>query len=161
MKLSAISAVVAVIVPLTATQSTGQPIIPSTLPACAQTCGILLQAQAACTAPPNAPPGGTYGLPCFCQSAFLGPLKSAAPSNICATCSTTDNAAIQSWFQGACKNGGTGGAGAAAGSNPQTTSTSSSSIATVVPAAATPTNSGATVNGQPAANTLNVAQKGW
>ncbi|KAL9586261.1 MAG: hypothetical protein Q9212_001037 [Teloschistes hypoglaucus] len=149
----------ALIVSQTASQTTGQDqsLIPSNLPTCAQTCANLLQAQTACTAPPNPAPGGTYGVQCFCGFAPLASLDAAAPANLCAGCSTNDNAAIQAWYQGTCRNGGTSGATA----NGQTTTSAATrgptSSTTAAPKA---TSSGTMVNGHPA-NAPNVAQKDW
>ncbi|KAL8721004.1 MAG: hypothetical protein Q9181_007801 [Wetmoreana brouardii] len=135
-------------------QSSAQPITLSTLPSCAQQCPNLLQGQTACTAPPNPAPGGTYGLQCFCGFAPLLTLKGDAPANICATCSTADNAAIQSWYKGACNGGG--GAGAA---NGQTTPTSASTQRpTSTTNAASKASTTATAKGD---STKNVAQKDW
>ena len=138
----------------TISQATGQAIIPSNLPACAQQCPNLLQAQTACTAPPNPPPGGTYGLPCFCGFAPLANLRTAAPANICSTCSANENTAIQSWYQGACGNGGQ----TASAPNGQTTSATTPTLPTG--ATPNPTNQGTTVSGRPA-NVSNDAQEDW
>lgn len=144
------------LIPRAFSQSTGQAIIPSTLPACAQQCANLLQAQTACTAPPNPPPGGTYGLPCFCGFAPLANLKADAPANICATCSTDDNAAIQSWYKGACSNGGQT---TSAANGRATSAIAPSSTASRV-ATPKPTTQGTTVTGHPA-NAPNVTQPNW
>jgi hypothetical protein len=73
------------------------------LPACAQPCTILQQAQALCV-PPAAPATdqSIYKI-CFCQSAYLQPLYST-PNGVCdAFCSQPDLAAIQGWFLGFCR----------------------------------------------------------
>ena len=152
-----ISAFVAIILPQVFSQATGQAIIPSTLPTCAQSCANLLQAQTACTAPPNPPPGGTYGIQCLCGFAPLASLKADAPAQLCATCSPTDNAAIQTWYRGACGLSGGSAAGQNGQSNPATAPSSTPSSTTAV---AMPTNQGVTVSGHPA-NAPNVTQKDW
>ncbi|KAL9601603.1 MAG: hypothetical protein Q9219_002437 [cf. Caloplaca sp. 3 TL-2023] len=159
MKFFTVSASLILIVPEVIAQSTGQPIIPSTLPSCAQSCPNLLQAQTACTAPPNPPPGGTYGIQCLCGFAPLAALKADAPTQICATCQPTDNAAIQSWYKGACGLGGGSAAGANAQNGQSTTATKPSST---LPTQATPavSSNGVTVSGHPA-NAPNVAQHDW
>ncbi|KAL9595386.1 MAG: hypothetical protein Q9179_005003 [Wetmoreana sp. 5 TL-2023] len=142
----------------TSAQSPAQPVSLSNLPSCAQQCPNLLQGQTACTAPPNPAPGGTYGLQCFCGFAPLLTLTADAPVNICATCSTADNAAIQSWYKGTCNGGGGGGAGAA---NGQTTSSASTQSPTsTTNAAPKASSSTATAKGN-SANASNVAQKDW
>lgn len=135
-------------------QAPGQPILPSTLPACAQTCPNLIQGQNACIAPVNPPPGGTYGIPCLCAFPPLGPLKADAPAQLCATCSPTDNTAIQAWFKGACGLGG----GATPSVNGQTTSTTTptSTLSTKGPA---PTFNGATAGNS--ANRSNDPDGSW
>lgn len=159
MKLFLVPTLLALIVSQTSSQTTGQgqSLIPSTLPSCAQTCANLLQAQTACTAPPNPAPGGTYGTQCFCGFAPLASLNAAAPANLCAGCSTNDNAAIQAWYQGSCRNGGTSGATA----NGQTTTSAATKGPTSSTTAATQaTSQGTLVNGNPA-DAPNVAQKDW
>lgn len=81
-----------------------QTIIPPTIPVCAQTCPILLDAQRGCV-PPAAPvkDQGTYQS-CFCLSAFLTQLPSS-PSDVCPTCSSGDQGLLQSWFSDFCKQG--------------------------------------------------------
>ncbi|KAI4104595.1 MAG: hypothetical protein L6R37_003199 [Teloschistes peruensis] len=149
----------ALIVSQASSQTTGQDqsLIPSNLPSCAQTCANLLQAQTACTAPPNPAPGGTYGVQCFCGFAPLTSLDATAPANLCAGCSTNDNAAIQAWYQGTCRNGGTSGATADGQTTTSAATKGPTSSATAAPKA---TNSGTMVNGHPA-NAPNVAQKDW
>lgn len=144
------------IVPSIISQTTGQAIIPSNLPACAQSCANLLQAQTACTAPPNPPPGGTYGIQCFCGFAPLAPLGANAPQQLCVACSASDNAAIQSWYKDACGLSG----GSANGQNGQTPTTSTPSSISSTQATSTSTGQGSTVQGHPA-NAPNVAQKDW
>ncbi|KAL8838191.1 MAG: hypothetical protein Q9170_002234 [Blastenia crenularia] len=146
-------------VPQISAQSAGQAIIPSNLPGCAQSCTGLLEAQTACTAPANPTPGGTYGIQCFCGYAPLATLKADAPIQFCPTCSTTDNAAIQSWYKGACVSGGGSGAGAN-GLTGQTTATIGPSSTLSTKASASPTVDGVTVSGHPA-NASNVAHKDW
>lgn len=148
-----VPALLAAIIPSILSQSTGQAIIPSTLPACAQSCANLLQAQTACAAPPNPPPGGTYGIQCFCGFGPLLILKADAPQQLCAACSPSDNAAIQSWYKGAC--GVPGGSGQNGQSITATTPTSTPSTS-----ASTPTGQGATASGNPA-NAPNVTQGNW
>ncbi|KAL8716429.1 MAG: hypothetical protein Q9220_000336 [cf. Caloplaca sp. 1 TL-2023] len=151
-----LAVLLASIVPRTLSQSTGQSLISSTLPSCAQQCANLLQAQTACTAPPNPAPGGTYGTQCFCGFAPLSSLKADAPANICVSCSTVDNAAIQSWYKSTCGLGG----GSTTAANGQATSTSNPSRTSSTSAKPGATNQGTTVSGHPA-DALNVAQKDW
>ena len=147
-----------------ASQSLGQQNLLPPRPACAQQCANLLQAQTACTPPPNPPPGGTYGIQCLCGFAPLLSLKEAAPVNLCAGCSTEDNALIQEWFQTRCAEGGTSDSG---NSNPaangQTTSSSVQGQGqTSTASAASPrnTNQGVTVDGH-AATATNKEEGSW
>ncbi|KAL9026465.1 MAG: hypothetical protein Q9196_004874 [Gyalolechia fulgens] len=159
MNLILVAAVLALYTPRLLAQSTSQTIIPSTLPACAQACPNLLQGQTACTAPPNPPPGGTYGIQCLCGFAPLASLKADAPAQLCITCSPTDNAAIQSWYKGACGLGG----GAAPGvnsQNGQTTSATTPSSTLSTQATPVPTISGVTQVGD-LTNASNAAQGSW
>ena len=80
-------------------------LLPTTLPACAQTCPVIIQAQAGCV-PPAAPvtDAATYQS-CFCQSGYLAPLK-ASSANICAPqCVDGDFATISTWYKGFCTPG--------------------------------------------------------
>ena len=113
-------------------------LIASSLPACAQSCAILLQAQQACVPQPNGAAAvsnqATY-TSCFCQSAYLTPLNGPSAQSVCPACQSNDQTTLQSWFQGFCKTGGTNNNadGQAA------TSTASKSTSTKVAAAATGT----------------------
>ena len=94
-------------------QQTGQ-IIPTTLPACAQTCPILQQALQSCQANPQA------AASCFCQSGLLQPIRTAG-TNICNTvCQAADWTTISNWFKQYCANPANPGQGQAGG---QTTTT--------------------------------------
>ncbi|KAL8876836.1 MAG: hypothetical protein Q9198_005031 [Flavoplaca austrocitrina] len=148
--------ILALLLQQTYSQAAGQALIPSTLPPCAQTCPNLLQAQTACIAPPNPPPAATYGLPCLCGFAPLSTLRAAAPANICSTCSTADNAAIQSWYQGTCSNGGQ----TTSAPNGQTTQPPGPSSSSSRPATPNPTNQADNVANRPG-QTPNDAQKNW
>lgn len=81
-----------------------QTIIPPTIPICAQTCPILLDAQRGCV-PPAAPVQDqrTYQS-CFCLSALLTQLPSS-PFAVCPSCSSGDQGLLQSWFSDLCKQG--------------------------------------------------------
>lgn len=81
-----------------------QTIIPPTIPICAQTCAILLDAQRGCV-PPAAPveDPGIYQS-CFCLSALLTQLPSS-PAAVCPSCPSADLVQLQSWFSGLCKPG--------------------------------------------------------
>ena len=60
-------------------------LLPASLPACAQACTVLLQAQSACV-PPAAPAAGPAAYQsCFCQSGYLAPLRTGASTvqNVC------------------------------------------------------------------------------
>ena len=119
-----------------------QPItlIATSLPACAQSCPILLQAQSACVPPPNGvaavSDSATYNS-CFCHSSYLVALNGQSAQSVCPTCSAGDAASLQSWYQGLCSSGGAG--GAANGPTTSSTSTSSTSTSTKTAAAATGT----------------------
>lgn len=91
----------ALVFSLTAAQTT---LIPSTIPICAQTCIILLDAQRGCV-PPAAPveDPGIYQS-CFCLSALLTQLPSS-PSAVCPACPSDDLVKLQSWFGDLCKQG--------------------------------------------------------
>lgn len=81
-----------------------QTIIPPTIPVCAQTCTILLDAQRGCV-PPAAPvTSQEIYQSCFCLSALLTQLPSS-PSVICPACSSVDQGLLQSWFSDLCKPG--------------------------------------------------------
>ncbi|KAL8671320.1 MAG: hypothetical protein Q9168_004181 [Polycauliona sp. 1 TL-2023] len=146
--------VLALLVQQAFSQAAGQAIIPSNLPPCAQQCPLLVAAQTACTAPPNPPPGATYGLPCFCGYAPLANLKLDSPANLCATCSSGDNAVIQSSYKSACSNGGQTSSAPNQQTNPTTTSASSRA------ATPNPTNSAENISNRPG-QTTNSEQKGW
>ncbi|KAI9728931.1 MAG: hypothetical protein M1828_000016 [Chrysothrix sp. TS-e1954] len=86
------------------------------LPACARNCGLLNQAQTACVPPAAAKATQQQYESCFCQSAYLTPLKSSP--NLCQSVCTSasDNTQIQSWYSNLCSKGvgAAGGNGAAA-----------------------------------------------
>lgn len=131
-----------------ATRSTAQQttILPTTLPACAAQCQVLLQAQTGCV-PPAAPVtnAATYQS-CFCQSGYLSSLYASAASNLCQSCSAADMSAIQAWYKSFCPQ-------QAAAANGQTvaviTMTTSvfGTVATVSTPTATPTDSAAGTSG--------------
>ncbi|KAF4552417.1 Hypothetical protein D9617_10g073980 [Elsinoe fawcettii] len=100
---------------------------PNALPACAQACQYLQQAQAACV-PPAAPATGqeTY-LTCFCQSAYLVNLRSDATQLCGNVCQGSDLPLISQWYTITC----------AAGSNQQTPQQPATTTST--PTAAGPT----------------------
>lgn len=106
-----------------------QTLISPTLPACAQQCPVLIQAQGGCV-PPAAPVTnqGIYQS-CFCQSAFLQPLY-GGPTPLCPSCPPADMTTIQNWFQGQCKAGAPQG-----GQQPAPTTTTSSTSTSATPAA--------------------------
>ena len=123
------------ILALTYAQTT---ILSPTLPACASTCPVLIQAQSGCV-PPAAPVTNqaTYQS-CFCQSAYLTSLKSSN-NNICAPqCSDSDFAAIDTWYKGLC--GGNAAAGQAT-TIATLTPTPTTTLATTTTAAVRPTTS--------------------
>ncbi|KAI4117765.1 MAG: hypothetical protein LQ345_002073 [Seirophora villosa] len=133
-------------------QATNQAILPSTLPACAQSCPNLVQGQTACIAPPNPAPGGTYGVQCLCGFAPLASLNAAAPVQLCATCSASENAAIQSWYQGACASpaGSAPNANGQNGQNGQTTTAVIPSSTSLTTPSTTTRVQAPTVSSQPA-----------
>lgn len=109
--------------------ASSQTLISPTLPACAQQCATLLQAQAGCVPPAALVSDQSTYQSCFCQSAFLTPLA-ANPSTICPACSPVDLTTLQTWFTGFCTTG--------AQLPTSTTSSTSSSPTTTVPTAAPP-----------------------
>ncbi|KAL8992815.1 MAG: hypothetical protein Q9169_006816 [Polycauliona sp. 2 TL-2023] len=154
MKSLFIPSILALLVRQTSSQAAGQSILPANLPACAQQCTELTGAQTACTAPANPPPGATYGLPCFCGFAPLSNLKLDTPTQLCATCSSSDNAAIQSWYKGTCSNGGQ----TSSAPNQQTTPTTTPASSRA--ATPNPTNQANNISNRPG-QTTNGEQKGW
>lgn len=117
--------------------ASSQSFISTTLPACAQQCATLQNAQTGCV-PPAAPitNQGIY-LSCFCESALLKPL-SAAPSTVCPTCSAADLQTLQSWFSGFCAPaGGTGGQQPTTLATSPISSTPTASVPTVAPTGST------------------------
>ena len=111
------------------------------LPACAQTCQLLQQAQAACF-PPAVPTTdqATYQS-CFCQSGYLATLRSS-PSGTCdAVCpSPGDQRTIQTWYLSTCQLQDTNTAG-----EPTTTTTAAATaptVASTIPGTATSTATG-------------------
>lgn len=103
--LFSLAAVISPILPLASAQTT---LISNTLPACAQSCPVLLQAQSACVPPPTGAAAvsnqQTY-TSCFCQSNYLVPLKSGSANNLCPTCSAADLSTTQQWYNGLCQQG--------------------------------------------------------
>ena len=82
-------------------------LIPSSLPPCAQTCPVLVQAQNACVPPAALVTNPATYQSCFCQSAFLVSLRSTSNSNICVPqCPDGDFATIISWYKSLCSIGG-------------------------------------------------------
>ncbi|KAL8926231.1 MAG: hypothetical protein Q9208_003134 [Pyrenodesmia sp. 3 TL-2023] len=155
MKSLVIPALLAALVPQLLAQSAGQPVSLSTLPACAQACASLVQGQNACIPPPNPTPGGVYGLQCFCGFAPLLTLGTDTPVQLCPACSTTENAAIQSWYKGTC-----GLPGGAANGQPGQTTTANAPTSTSSTGGTTATGQGATRAADPG-NVPNVEQKDW
>ena len=136
----------AVFVSLTIAQNT----LPSTLPACAQQCTILTNAQQSCTSNPTAYQS------CFCQSSLLSQLYISQPVQLCTQCSATDMAAIQSWYKGTCGQGGA----AAANNQPSNTPSTTASSPTTTPTTTTPPATGQTVTNQQDSNAAQDAPKG-
>jgi len=128
-----------------------QTLISSTLPACAQQCPVLIQAQGGCV-PPAAPVTnqGIYQS-CFCQSTFLQPLY-GGPTPLCPSCPPADMTTIQNWFQGLCKPGAPQG-----GQQPAPTTTTPS---TTISATAAATSS-AGLTGVNETATPSGPQPGW
>lgn len=142
---------------LTSLTSAQQPtLLPSTLPACARTCPVLIQAQTGCV-PPAAPvtDAGTYQS-CFCQSGYLAPLK-ASSANICAPqCPDGDFATINTWYKGFCAPG-------AAAAQPTTIATlyPSTTTSKVAKPSATTSAASAPVLGVNQGNTSSTDGKAW
>ena len=123
-------------------------LLASNLPACANTCTVLTNAEGSCT-PPLAPvTSNQIYESCFCQSALLTSLYSgAAVQGVCPSCSAADMLTIQKWYQGVCPNAGKGAPNFGDLATGPTTSSSSAapgpttSTATTAPnASTTPTN---------------------
>lgn len=121
--------------------ASSQNFISPTLPACAQQCPTLQQAQTICV-PPAAPVTnqGIYQS-CFCNSDLLKQLP-VTPSATCPTCPPADLVTLQSWFAGFCTQ------------QPTTLSTSSittASVPTATPSGVTGQNAagGSTISDQP------------
>jgi hypothetical protein len=102
----------------------------SALPACAQQCTVLQNAQTGCI-PPAAPvTDATIYESCFCQSGYLTTLK-AAGSTICSdVCGASDVAKIASWYQSNCADNGVAAAARVSSGTP-TDSTSATGVSTV------------------------------
>lgn len=84
----------------------GQTLLSSNLPPCAQQCPLLTQAQTSCVPSGGAPVSNqaTYQS-CFCQSALLSQLRGSQPVQLCSQCTQADMAQIQTWYQGLCQPG--------------------------------------------------------
>jgi hypothetical protein len=108
------------------------------LPACAQQCTVLQNAQTGCI-PPAAPvTDATIYESCFCQSGYLTTLK-AAGSTICSdVCEASDVSKIASWYQSNCADNGVA-AAAKVGSGTQTDSTTAPAVSTVASTVSTAT----------------------
>ena len=131
-------------------------LLPATLPACAQTCPVVIQAQTGCV-PPAAPvtDAATYQS-CFCQSGYLAPLR-ASSANICAPqCADGDFATISTWYKGFCAPG-------AAAAQPTTIATLYPSTTTTKVAKPSATSSAASgpVLGVTQGNTASTDGKAW
>ena len=125
---------------LAAAQAPNTPntILPASLPACAQTCGVLQQAQSACL-PPAAPATGpnSYQV-CFCQSGYLTALRAGTGSvpNLCAPqCADADFQSIAQWYTGYCQQSGQG-SGSAGGAAPNGADSAAAPTTTAAGAAA-------------------------
>lgn len=134
-------------------------ILPTTLPACASQCQVLLQAQTGCV-PPAAPVTNAAAYQsCFCQSGYLSSLYASAASTLCQSCSAGDMSSIQAWYKSFCPQ-------QAAAANGQTvavvTMTTSvlGTVATVETPTATPTNSAAGTSGGTSGSTSGSSTSG-
>ena len=95
----------------------------SQLPACAQSCPLLVQAAQACQATNSATQTNWV---CFCQSAYLTTLKTSAVGICDSVCTNpTDNAQVSTWYNsncgsdnGASEHADSGNAGGAATTTP-------------------------------------------
>lgn len=85
--------------------TSAQTIIPNTLPACAQQCSRLQDAQRLCV-PPIAPAASQRT--CFCESNFLIPLRSGGAPGLCPTCSAPEMETTYDWFRRLCAAPNTG-----------------------------------------------------
>lgn len=97
--------VICLLQPLTFAQTS---VLSSTLPSCAQQCPVLMQAQSACVPPPLGAAAvsnqQTY-TSCFCQSSYLGAMKSGSAGSLCPQCSAADMSTTQQWYNGLCQQG--------------------------------------------------------
>lgn len=124
--------------------------LPSNLPACAQQCTIITNAQQSCASNQAAYQS------CFCQSALLSQLYSPQPVQLCTQCSATDMSAIQSWYKGTCQQGGA----PAANNQPTTTPITTTSPPTTNPTTTAPPATGASVTNQQDSNGAKDAPSG-
>ena len=120
---------------------------PGNLPACAQSCQTLQNAQTVCV-PPAAPATGQLSYQsCFCQSAYLTTLRQSS-AGICDTScpNPTDATQIQKWYINLCNNG----VGAAVSSSSAISGATSTAPAAAAQPAPTSDNSmmGTNVNAQ-------------
>ena len=94
--------VVALLTPLVSAQTVT--LLASNLPDCAKSCTALTDADSTCTRPPVTDDDIYEN--CFCQSALLTSLYSAAAvQRLCPSCGATDVLIIQKWYQDVCSDG--------------------------------------------------------
>ena len=109
----------------------------STLPACANKCGPLFDAQGACTPPAIA----STDQNCFCSYTTLQGLYSSAVDICNGNCDAASLQSVQQWFTSYCPKKGSAGTTTAQGSSPTDTTAPGSAATTTAPA------SGASSNG--------------
>ncbi|EME38192.1 hypothetical protein DOTSEDRAFT_92651 [Dothistroma septosporum NZE10] len=120
----------------------------SQLPACAQSCPLLVQAAQACSATNTATQSNWV---CFCQSAYLNTLRSSAVGICDSVCTNpTDNAQVSTWYNsncgsdnGASEHASDGNAGGAASSTVAGTTAATASGTSRASATRTPKSSSA------------------
>lgn len=101
----------------------------SALPECAKQCGVLSQAQAACTPPQAAVTTAVTYESCFCQSAYLTTLKTDPASSCGTVCSGTDLSQIAQWYTNNCADGGVAAAASVSASGTTTTAAAATEAA--------------------------------
>lgn len=79
----------------------------NSFPACGVNCGVLSQADDACTPPTAQSTNRQTYVSCFCQSSLLGGLRSDTSNTCSDTCtSSQDRQKIKQWYTDFCNSGG-------------------------------------------------------
>ena len=138
-------------------------LLASNLPACAEQCTTLTNAESSCT-PPLAPvTSNQIYESCFCQSALLTSLySSAAVQGVCASCSAADMLTIQKLYQGVCPNAGKGAPNFGdLATGPTTSSSATTPGPTTSTATSAPHASASTTNQQDSNSSTNPTPGPW